>query len=210
MLVFIDESGDTGRKITQGSSRFFVISLILFEDNDEALVCEQQIDLLRKEMGKPSRFEFHFQDNSDKTRLLFLKAIAPYAFTYFSVVIDKDPNKLIGQGFGVKESFYKYACNMVFTNAKPYLNNATVILDKTGSATFQASLKRYLTLKTNGLAQQKIIKKIKQQRSSSNNLLQLADYVSGVINRKFQDKKSWKKYYKFINSKEIWVQKWPK
>ncbi|MBI4652797.1 DUF3800 domain-containing protein [Candidatus Kuenenbacteria bacterium] len=33
------------------------------------------------------------------------------------------------------------------------------------------------------------IKKIKQHRSSSNNLLQLADYISGAINRKIQNKK---------------------
>ncbi len=210
MLVFIDESGDTGRKTTRGSSKFFVVSLILFEDNDEALACDQRIDLLKRELGKELRFEFHFQDNSDRIRQAFLEVTIPYSFTYFAVVIDKDPKKLIGEGFNVKESFYKYACNMVFSNAKPYLDNATVILDRSGSPTFQKNLKRYLNTKTNGNSDHKIIKKLKQQNSHSNNLLQLADYISGVINRKFQEKKNWKNYYKFISPKEMWVQKWPK
>ena len=36
MLVFIDESGDTGRKLEKGSSKFFVVALVIFEDHDEA------------------------------------------------------------------------------------------------------------------------------------------------------------------------------
>ncbi len=210
MLVFIDESGDTGRKIDKGSSKFFVVSLVLFEDNDEALACDQRIELLKRELTKVTPFEFHFQDNSERIRQAFLKSVIPYSFTYFSVVIDKDPRKLFGEGFDVKESFYKYACSMVFTNAKPYLDNATVILDKSGSPTFQKSLKKYLNTKTNSEGGRKIIKKLKQQNSHSNNLLQLADYVSGVINRKFQNKKKWQSYYKFLSPKEMWVQKWPK
>lgn len=209
MLVFIDESGDTGRKTSKGSSKYFVISLVLFEDNEEAENCDKRIALLKRELGKEPSFEFHFQDNSDKIRTAFLNAVIPYAFTYFSVVIDKDPSKLIGEGFNVKESFYKYACNMVFSNAKPHLDNAIVILDKSGSPTFQSNLKKYLSLKTNA-SRRKIISKLKQQNSHSNNLLQLADYISGVINRKFQGKKNWQLYYKLMSQKEMWIQKWPK
>ncbi len=36
MLIFIDDSGDTGIKFDRGSSRFFVISLLIFDDNLEA------------------------------------------------------------------------------------------------------------------------------------------------------------------------------
>ncbi|MBI3313947.1 MAG: DUF3800 domain-containing protein [Candidatus Omnitrophica bacterium] len=36
MLVFIDESGDSGLKITEGSSRYFSIALVVFEDREEA------------------------------------------------------------------------------------------------------------------------------------------------------------------------------
>ncbi len=98
---------------------------------------------------------------------------------------------------------------MAFTNARPYLDNAIVVLDKSGTPTFQKSLKKYLTLRANGETK-KVIKKIKQQRSHSNNLLQVADYVSGVINRKYQNKKHWKEYYALLNPKEIQVQKWPR
>jgi len=51
MLVFIDESGDPGLKIEKGSSRFFTIALVIFEDKEEALACDQRIKLLKRELG---------------------------------------------------------------------------------------------------------------------------------------------------------------
>jgi hypothetical protein len=36
MLVFIDDSGCAGFKFDKGSSRFFVISAVIFDDNLEA------------------------------------------------------------------------------------------------------------------------------------------------------------------------------
>ena len=51
MLVFIDESGDSGMKIKEGSSRFFTIGLVVFEDYDDATACDQRIQLLKKEIA---------------------------------------------------------------------------------------------------------------------------------------------------------------
>jgi len=209
MLIFIDESGDTGRKLNKGSSRYFLISLILFFENEEAESCDKRITLLRRELSKPDNFEFHFADNSHRIRLKFLEAIKPYKFLYFTVIIDKDPKKLWGPGFETKESFYKYACQMVITNAMPYFDTATIVIDRSGSPDFRKSLAKYLKIKTEQ-NRDKTIKKLKQQKSSSNNLLQLADYVTGIINRKVQNKKNWQQYYRFISDKENWVQFWPK
>jgi hypothetical protein len=138
-----------------------------------------------------------------------LKTIAQYQFIYIAVVIDKNPNKLWGPGFKSKDSFYKYACQMAFTIAKPYIENAIVIIDRSGSLTFASSLKKYLENKVSGSFQKTVIKKIKSQKSHGNNLLQVADYISGIINRKAQNKKDWKDFYKYISTKEIKVQTWP-
>ena len=208
MLVFIDESGDTGLKIEKGSSRYFIISLVIFEDEDEATACDKRISLLRRELRLAEDFEFHFQDNSDRIREKFLQAVAPYNFFYFGIIINKDPQKLYGDGFKFKESFYKYACGLVFENAKPYLQMAKIKIDKSGRALFRSELARYLGGKIN--KEKKLIKSVKMEKSHSNNLLQLADYVSGIINRKAQEKKNYREYYKHISAKEIYVQIWPR
>ncbi len=209
MLVFIDESGDTGLKIEEGSSRYFIISLIIFEDDDEATACDQRIQLLKKESGLLPDFQFHFFDNSESLRQKFLEAVSPYNFFYLGITINKDPQKLYGEGFKNKESFYKYACGLIFQNSKPYLKLAKVKIDKSGSEVFRSQLGRYLKKKMNADGE-RLIKSVKMERSRSNNLLQLADYISGVINRKIQQKKNFEMYYKYISQKEINVQIWPK
>ena len=157
MLVFIDESGDSGLKI-----------------------------------------------------LAFLQAVAPYDFFYYGIVLNKDPQKLWGAGFRDKQSFYKYACSLVFENAKEKLQNATVIIDKSGNLDFRRQLEKYLKRRINPVNSMKIISKVKMQRSHGNNLLQLADYVAGVINRSVQKKDVGNEYKKVIAHREIFVQIWPR
>ena len=209
MLAFLDESGDTGRKTDGGSSKYFIVSLVFFLDNDEALACDQRISLLRNELGLPDNYEFHFSNNSKRVREAFLEAAARYNFTVITVVINKDRDKLYGEGFNIKSSFYKYACQMVLTNAMPYLDQATLILDRSGSATFQGQLKNYLRNKLDDHERLKI-KKIKAQDSHKNNLLQLVDYCVGISSRKVQDKKDWQGYYKYVSAKIVNWQEWPK
>ena len=208
MLVFIDESGDSGLKVTQGSSRYFTVSLVVFEDHDEALACDKRIELLKRELGWDSGSEFHFKNNSERVRIAFLKAVVPYNFFYYGIVINKDPVKLYGEGFRNKESFYKYACGLVFENAKEKLRNAIVLVDRSGSLDFRTQLAKYLKRKVNTGSTS--VKKVKMQKSESNNLLQLADYVAGTINRSVTNtKKHSDEYRKIIAHREIHVQVWP-
>ena len=209
MLVFIDESGDSGLKIEEGSSRYFVVALVIFQDRDEAVACDQRIELLKRELGWQEG-EFHFNRNSHRIRLAFLQAVAPYDFFYYGIVLNKDPQKLWGAGFRDKQSFYKYACSLVFENAKEKLQNATVIIDKSGNLDFRRQLEKYLKRRINPVNSMKIISKVKMQRSHGNNLLQLADYVAGVINRSVQKKDVGNEYKKVIAHREIFVQIWPR
>jgi len=204
MLVFIDESGDTGLKIGKGSSKYFVISLVLFEDNDEAVSCDQRIQLLKRELRLPESFEFKFRRLRKDQRIKFFEAVLPYSFFYFGIVINKE--KLYGEGFKVKESFYKYTCSLVFANAKPHLKDAIIVIDGTGSREFKRQLKTYLRKKIGT----SIIKKVKLQSSEKNNLIQLADMIAGAIYRSLSEKEDREIYRKMIGQKEIYVQFWPK
>ena len=210
MLVFIDESGDAGLKLDKGSSPFFTVGLVIFEDNEEATACDQRIELLKRELSWRPESEFHFKRNSDKVRRAFLGAVTPYNFFYYGITINKDPNKLWGEGFKDSNSFYKYVCGLVFENAKDKLDKATVVLDKTGNLDFRRQLTKYLRKKLNE-GSKRLIKAVKMQRSQSNNLLQLADYVAGLVNRSIQNQKKYSdEYRRIISHREIYVQIWPR
>jgi hypothetical protein len=99
---------------------------------------------------------------------------------------------------------------MVLENAKGKLRNSTVVIDESGSDGFQRRLSSYLKRK-NINREDRLIKKVKMQRSQSNNLLQLADYVAGVINRSVSDnKKDAEGFRRLIAHREMQVQIWPK
>ncbi len=84
--------------------------------------------------------------------------------------------KLQGPGFKFKESFYKYACGLVFENAKPYLDNATVVIDGSGSREFRRQLGSYLRKRVNDTkGDNRFIGKVKIQDSHRNNLLQISE-----------------------------------
>jgi hypothetical protein len=165
--------------------------------------------LLKKELALPPTFEFHFHDNHPNIRKAFLKAISPYSFFYFAIVINK--NKLYGEGFQYKESFYKNTSSLVFENAKPYLRNAKVVIDKCGSKTFRGQLAKYLKRKINEDISNLLIKRVKMEDSHKNNLLQLADMITGAIFRSYRtEKQDSKEYRKIIKHREMFVQFWPR
>ena len=60
MLVFIDESGDPGRDIDKGASRYFSIALLVFEDHEEALACDKRMELVWQGAWMGRRFRVSF------------------------------------------------------------------------------------------------------------------------------------------------------
>ena len=208
MLIFIDESGDPGLRIEAGSSKYFIVALVGFDDRDEALAVDDRISQLRQERGFPAEFEFHFAKIKPAYRRMFLKAVAPYNFFYFGIVIDK--TKLTRREFQVKQSFYKFACGLIFEYAKPYLSNAIVVIDETGSIDFRRELKTYLVRRLKNDSGKCFIKKVKTESSTKSNFLQLADMVVGAIARSYSGKRDSGECRDLIAHREICVHFWSK
>lgn len=208
MLVFMDESGDSGMRGKPGSSPHFVVTGVLFEDHEEANQCEYRIQELRETKRLPPNFEFHFNSCSNNLRTAFLQAVRSSGFFYHSIVLNKA--KLWGEGFQYKNSFYKYTTGLVFENMKPQLSNSIVVLDKCGNQEFRSELAKYLKRRINENDGQRLIKKVKMQRSDGNDLLQLADMVCGAVARSCSDKTDRWRFRRLIRHRELRVQIWPK
>jgi hypothetical protein len=209
MLVFIDESGDPGMKLEGGSSDYFVVTLILIEDPEEAAALEQRIILLRRELGLSADFEFHFSKLKAEWREEFLRAVSRFEWFSFTIVLNK--SRLTGKGFQYPDSFYKYTFGLVFQNAKPHLRDATVVIDGSGGREFRRQLSAYLRRRISSAGDSsKPIRKIKIQNSCSNPLLQLADMVCGSIARDHNKPQECARYRKINSHREVHVQVWPK
>ncbi|MFZ2642605.1 MAG: DUF3800 domain-containing protein [Verrucomicrobiia bacterium] len=208
MLAFIDESGDPGMKLDGGSSSLFVVTLVAFNNDSDAISTDTRIQHLKHEMGFRSDFEFKFNKLDRRHRVEFLTGVSPFKWFYFSIVFNK--RKLNGPGFRIKESFYKFACRLVFSNARKRLQNAIAVIDGSGNEEFRRQLSTYIKSKANESGAVPCIRKVKIQESHRNNLIQLADMVCGAVARSFSQKTDAKIYRQIVRPREIYVQFWPK
>ncbi len=209
MLVFVDESGDPGKTGGAGCSKFFTITLVIFQDNNEALKVEARMNALRKEFKVSESFEFHFSKMCHEWRERTLKALGEYKWVYVTSIINK--SQLFGPGFSVPNSFYKYTCHQAFQQVGVYLKNATVVIDKSGNRKFGEELKTYLRKRLNVIDEDGIpsIKKLKMEESHRNNLLQLADMVCGAVARHANDPTEGTRFLKPIAHNQMSRQFWP-
>ena len=211
MLGFFDESGDPGLKTDHGSSRYFVVALVTFSDNSEALRCDRRIDSLRGELRLPANYEFHFVENSKRIREAFLRAVQPFEFRCHTFVLDKTSAKLDQTPLNSPEGLYKYAAVSLFEGAGHHLKEISVVMDKGGNRRFRAELFRHLRNNTNSDYGESVIKGMKQQDSQRSNLLQLADYVASVTNQAVSGKSDSQELLKlYLERKEVTRGIWPK
>jgi hypothetical protein len=200
MLVFIDDSGDPSFKIDKGSSKFFVICCILFEDDLQAEKTSTAIKELRRDLRFSEKVEFKFNRSSYKTRIAFLKAINPFSFKIRVLVVDKKKIKsdLLKSD---KESFYNYFIKMVLRYNKGMILDAKIKIDGSGDRIFRKRFLTYLRKELN-FRQQKIVKNLRLVDSKTNQLIQMADMVAGTIRRyKEAEKADAPKYWKIIEHK---------
>lgn len=202
MLVFVDESGDTGFKFAQNSSRYFVVSLVLLENQERADQLSQRIDLLRQELRAPN-LEFHFVKNKDSIRRAFLSAVQSHDFTAAVLVVDKA--KLSHAEHKDRDTFYKSACGLAFETVKEKLQQANVLFDESGGRKFKQDLAASLKRKINSQAATRI-RQVRTTASKASNLIQLADYACGVVARAFEEGDV--KYQEIIK-RRLSVTQWP-
>ncbi len=211
MLVFVDESGDTGFRLGQGSSGQFTLTLIVFPEDEEAEAASRRIDELRADMGllgEGKDGEFHFNRNSNGQREGFLRAISKFKFLIFSVTVNKAGLAL--EGISNKSAFYPFVCGLVFENAKDYLLEASVTIDSTGGQEFKRQIEKYLKQRMNEPDSARRIKQIKMKPSHTDNMLQLADMVCGAIVRACHESKNKSdRFRKLIQHREVSVLFWP-
>lgn len=201
MLVFIDDSGDPGFKLESGSTKYFVISCVVFEDDLEALKVKVAIKELRRTLRFPDTVEFKFFKSSSEVKKTFLETINKFSFHVRSIVINKQiikSNKLRTD----KNSFYSYVIKSVLQNSDDTILDAKIRIDGSGDRTFRRSFLTYLRKQLNS-KQKKVIKNCKLVDSQSDELIQMADMIAGSVRRSYDVSKKDAYVYKSIIKKHI-------
>src|SRR5262245_25634476 len=125
MFVYLDESGDTGFKFRQGSSPYFVLTLLLVDD---PLPFHEAIQQLRVQLGFAPDNEFKWVHSSEEVRWAFLRMLRKQDFRARLLVIDK--RLMTAQYMRNRETFYNFLVRLILTHDNDMIRDATLILDE--------------------------------------------------------------------------------
>lgn len=196
MLVFIDDSGDSGFKVGKGSTPFFVIAMVIFDDELEAEKIAVVIKQLKRDLKFSNDTEFRFFKTRNENKIRFLETVNPFEFKIRYLVVDKSIIKS-PELKSKKDKFYSYFIKEVLKYSGGDINDAKIRIDGSGDRNFRRSFLGYLRREIN-TSQRKIIKNCKLIDSKSNVLIQMADMIAGSINRFYSDKYNGQKYKQII------------
>jgi hypothetical protein len=200
-LVFIDDSGDPGFKIDKGSTEFFVIAAVIFDDSLEAEKTAVGIKETRRKMGFSDAVEFKFNKSRRKIREDFLRSVNNFNFRIRCIVVDKKEIRS-PELRSKKESFYNYTIKMLLQHSNESISEASVKIDGSGNKVFRKSFIAYLRKQLNS-KKYKVIKSCKLVDSKNNVLIQMADMIAGSIRRSYDSSKTDCNIYKNIIKKHI-------
>lgn len=208
MIIFIDESGDPGFKIQSGSSKFFVLILVIFDNELNAQNASDRIKKFKSDMKKSSKYENKFNKLEKFERILFLEEIKHCRFSIRGLIVDKEtisPTNLSKDN----NLYYNFFLKQLLEHNKLIIKDAKIHLDGASKRKFKKTTTSYLR---QGLRKNKKIKSIKFVNSKNDDLIQLADMVAGSIRRHYEGEKNDSKIYrdiiiKFINDEWIFDKK---
>lgn len=184
MLIFIDDSGDPGFKFDKGSSQFFVIALLIFDDTLEAEKMAVAIKSLRRELGMFDHEEFKFNKSNNKIRTSFLNTITQFSFRIRCLVVDK---RLIysPELKSKKESFYAYFIKEALKHSNDTIREAKIRIDGSGDREFKKQFLTYLRKELNS-GEVNVMKNCRMIDSKSDVLVQSVDMIAGAIRRSYE------------------------
>ena len=183
-LVFIDESGDAGFKFKKGSSVYFIISAVIFDDSLEAEKMAVAIKEMRRKEGFSDNFEFKFNKSKRKLREIFFETIKPFDFKIRYLIADKRKIKS-DELKNNKNSFYSFLIKMLLKYSNNTILDARIKIDGSGDRVFRRNFSVYLRKDLN-CEEKKIMQNLRFVDSKENVLIQLADMVAGSERRYFE------------------------
>lgn len=202
MKIAIDESGDGGRRIWRGSTKWFVVAAVVVPDADRVCGITCQLINRFKEQYLVDT-ELHFSHNSHEQHEQFFAYMKDTDYFYIAVAIDKrqllkkKPHALIN-----KRVLFKTALDRLFSELHPYWDDPLVLIDR-NTRRIDRFMRRHLFQEfgTPNSRDLQHIKNIIFVDSRYEPLVQFADYIAGAVRHHVDSSYDSKSYEDYLTSK---------
>ena len=202
MIIAIDESGDNGKKLWRGSSRWFILGAAIADESDTCGVVCKSVKQFISDYDMAT--ELHFSQNTPETHEAFLQYMSSQDYLFACYAIDK--RKLLAKRPWVLRSklqLYNYALGALFSNIKMGMDSPTVIIDRNGPPWLTKSVNKYVlsNFGTRHKGDMHAIKDMYADDSAHQPMLQLADYVAGATRHYIENYTDAYLYEKYLANK---------
>lgn len=184
MFGYMDESGSPG--VAKYDNEYLILSLVIFDSEKSRDNANAAIEQLRAILHLPNNYEFHCSSNSSRPQAEFFNLIHKLKFRFITIAVKKDNFR--------RTASYTRIAHYMLNEVQKVTQQIRIEMDS--NPTLYAEFRKLLRTKN-------IEIKIKESRSHSNNLIQVADYVANISARKAKQKTSYLKQYRLISAKKI-------
>lgn len=185
MIIAVDDAGDPEVKLDKGSSRYFLIAAICFNDDLDAEEVSLRIRRLRRDLGWKPSHEFKFRKTSPEIRKTFLNAVRNYPFDVSLMILDK--HQIDSSLFRNNASkLYNAAILGAIKGFDTEIKNVHIYIDGESGQNYRKKVKTFFR---NELPKGSI-KELTYRDSKNDNLIQLADMVVGAVRRSVEKDKN--------------------
>lgn len=190
--------GDAGFKLGKGSSTYFAIAAVFFDDNLDAEEAALKIKRLRKKLGWSSKHEFKFRKTSANVKQQFFETIRSLNFRVIIALINKHTlqDRALRKNASV---FYNTVILSAIRASSVPISNAHIYIDGEAGSDYRRRVKTFFR---QNLPKRSIVK-ITYKDSREDNLIQLADMVAGAAIRSSEATRDDAKIYLSFIKKHI-------
>lgn len=207
VIAYADEFGNNSFDFNAQGSHFIVASVII--NANEADKVDNQLEQIRSKYFQTGEIKSNKVAANHKRRTLILEALSQVNFSIYSVVVDKE--KLFGEGFKYKQSFYKYLNGILYKELFRTFPQLELKVDEHGGNDFMLSFKKYV--ETNHIRTLFSGSEFHVQKSQNELGVQLADFVAGTIGYIFDKNKKSEysnQFLDLLSTKLISLNQFPK
>jgi len=191
--VFIDESGDLGRK----GGKYFIVAAVVSENPGEleAIIKRAKKYRKKKKFRKLPEFKANYADRPLRERIL--RALSGSNSKIYALAIEK--SRMHEGLFDAKERFFNFICGVLLRIIVKNVSSVEIVIDRrTGNRSMLEDINAYAASKIRQINPEIKIR-ISHEDSMVSLPLQVADFAAWAVHRKYEAGDS--SYYSLISSR---------
>ena len=191
-LIFIDDSGCTGFKFGRGSTVYFGIAAVFFDDNLDAEETALKIKRLRRSLGWHDLHEFKFRKTSKVIKKQFFETVRSLNYRVVVALIDK--RNVIDKKIQKNPGEFYYSVILSALQAGGGFAKANITIDGEKGVDHRRKIKSYFRRNLPVFS----VNKISFRDSKKDSLIQLADMIVGAAIYSLEEQDDAKDYISII------------